>query len=69
MWFQNHLISPDCTLATSDRSGTMLIGIFRSKNLYDPNLDFLGPSHVTAEPPDLPRPHPDHLGQVLDRAH
>ena len=69
MWLQNLLIFADRTLTTSDRSETMPIGIFWPKNLSDPNLGLLGPSHVAAEPPDLPQQHPDYLGQVSDRAH
>ena len=65
MWPQNLLISPDRTLITSDRSETMPIGIFRPKNLSDPNLGLLGPPHVAAEPPDLPRLHPDRQGEVV----
>ena len=65
MWLENLLISPDCPLTTSNRSETMPIGIFRPKNLSDPNLGLLGPPHVAAEPPDLPRLHPDRQGEVV----
>ena len=42
----------------------MPIGIFRPKNPCYLNLGLLGPPHVAAEPPDLPRPDPDQLLEV-----
>ena len=54
MGLQNLLIPPDGTMTPSERSETMLIGIFMQKTLCDASLGLLGPPHVAAEPPDLP---------------